>query len=272
MAKRQGLQAGSGSFGNAMRGWLYFGEDAPVRPVTSRAKRLRHPQRPGTTVQRQQPFGLPVSVPSAGGTRYELGHEFEHELEQVISQRVAERTRALEETIKTLHQRQHQLEVQAHYDTLTGLANRKLLQDRFQTAVERAKRSGDSFALLMIDLDGFKAVNDSFGHLAGDGVLVTVAQRLLACSRNCDTAARIGGDEFVLIVESIHDAAEVTSIGHKLIRALSQDIEVDDDTTVTIGASLGIAMYPDDGAGLSEMMSVADLAMYECKSSGHMSL
>lgn len=272
MAKPQGLQSGSGSFGNAMRGWLYFGDDIPISPADSRAKRSRHPRRLETPVQRQQRLGLPNPTLSAGVTRYELGHEFEHELEQMIAQRVTERTLELEQTIKTLHQRQHQLEVQAHYDTLTGLANRKLLQDRFQTAVERAKRSGDSFALLMIDLDGFKAVNDNFGHLAGDCVLVTVAQRLLACSRNCDTAARIGGDEFVLIVESIHDAGEVVSIGHKLIRALSEDIDLDDGTTVTIGASVGIALYPDDGAGLSQMLSVADLAMYECKSSGHMSL
>ena len=203
---------------------------------------------------------------------YQLGHDFEKELEQVIAHRVTERTRELERTIQSLRERQRQLEVQAHYDALTGLANRKLLQDRFQCAVERAKRSGDSFALLMIDLDGFKAVNDTYGHLAGDQVLVTIAQRLVAGSRNCDTAARIGGDEFVLIVEAIHDVAEVAGIAHKLVKALSQAIQIDDEIAVSIGASVGVALYPDDGAGLSQMLSVADLAMYECKSSGQMAL
>jgi diguanylate cyclase (GGDEF)-like protein len=204
--------------------------------------------------------------------RYELGHEFEIELEQVIAYRVAERTSDLEKTIELLRERQRQLEVQAHYDVLTGLANRKLLQDRFQTAVERAKRSGDSFALLMIDLDGFKAVNDKHGHLAGDQVLTTIAQRLVASSRNCDTAARVGGDEFVLILESIHDVAEVAGIAHKLLTALSEDIQIDEVNTVSVGASIGVALYPDDGDALSQMLSVADLAMYECKSSGQMAL
>jgi diguanylate cyclase (GGDEF)-like protein len=185
---------------------------------------------------------------------------------------VAQRTGELEKTIESLQERQRQLEVQAHYDALTGLANRKLLQDRFQCAAERAKRSGDSFALLMIDLDGFKAVNDKHGHMAGDQVLVTIAQRLVTSSRNCDTAARVGGDEFVLIVEAIHDVAEVAGIAHKLIKVISEDIQIDEENTVAVGASIGVALYPDDGDGLSQMLSVADLAMYECKSSGQMAL
>ena len=171
---------------------------------------------------------------------YQLAREFETELEQVIVHRVSQRTRELEQTIESLRERQRQLEVQAHYDALTGLANRKLLQDRFQTAVERSKRSGDSFALLMIDLDGFKAVNDNFGHLAGDQVLITVAQRLVLGARHCDTAARIGGDEFVLILEAIHDEREVARIAHKMIKTLSEDIQISGDNVVNIGASIGV--------------------------------
>jgi diguanylate cyclase (GGDEF)-like protein len=284
MTKRHDLQAGSGAFGNAMRGWLYFGDDAPNLPPGKPKSTPRVP-RPSQNLHAQKHAGKshlleskqpaakeapPSSVPRA--IRYELGHQFEIELEQVIAYRVAERTGELEKTIENLRERQRQLEVQAHYDALTGLANRKLLQDRFQTAVERAKRSGDSFALLMIDLDGFKAVNDRHGHLAGDQVLATIAQRLVANSRNCDTAARVGGDEFVLIVESIHDASEVAGIAHKLLKALSQDIQIDEENTVTVGASMGVALYPDDGDGLSQILSVADLAMYECKSSGQMAL
>ena len=273
MAKRHGLQAGSGAFGNAMRGWLYFGDDAPNLPPSQRMTRPRVPRLAQSLLKSPPPFSaqaLPSST--ARPVRYELGHQFEIELEQVIAYRVAERTSELEKTIEGLRERQRQLEVQAHYDALTGLANRKLLQDRFQTAVERARRSGDSFALLMIDLDGFKAVNDRYGHLAGDQVLATIAQRLVANSRNCDTAARVGGDEFVLIVESIHDASEVTGIAHKLLKALAQDIQVDEENAVTVGASIGVALYPDDGDGLSQMLAVADLAMYECKSSGQMAL
>ncbi len=304
MAKRKGLQAGSGAFGNAMRGWLYFGDDAPVLPRSPSPSKRRASQRTPGTRRAQSERGTSPSLSSSASAsssasrpsrpsrptpltalpqpsapsraqsamQYQLGHEFEIELEQVIAYRVAERTQALEQTIESLRERQRQLEVQAHYDALTGLANRKLLQDRFQTAVERAKRSGDSFALLMIDLDGFKAVNDTHGHMAGDQVLATIAQRLVANSRTCDTAARVGGDEFVLIVESIHDVAEVAGIAHKLIKTLSEEIQIDDDNSVTVGASIGVALYPDDGDGLSQMLSVADLAMYECKSSGQMAL
>lgn len=248
-----------------MRGWLYFGDDAPVLPRTPSPSRKPHASRSAPRVQ-------PGQARATRAIRHQLGHEFEFELEQVIAHRVAERTQELQRTIEFLRERQRQLEVQAHYDALTGLANRKLLQDRFQTAVERAKRSGDSFALLMIDLDGFKAVNDKYGHLAGDQVLATVAQRLVASSRHCDTAARVGGDEFVLILESIHGVAQVAGIARKLLNAISEGIQIDEENTVAVGASIGVALYPDDGDGLSQMLSVADLAMYECKTSGLMPL
>ena len=261
MARKHGLQGGSSAFGNAMRGWLYFGDDLPSLPDPSR------PSKPAMAAQHSSEENLARTE-----IGYEVARELETELEQVIVHRVSERTRELERTIESLRERERQLEVQAHYDALTGLANRKLLQDRFQTAVERSKRSGDSFALLMIDLDEFKAVNDTHGHLAGDQVLITVAQRLVSGARHSDTAARIGGDEFVLILESIHDVQEVARIAHKMIKALSEDIHIDTGIAVNIGASIGVALYPDDGAALSQMLSVADLAMYECKSSGQMAL
>ena len=287
MAKRDGLQAGSGAFGNAMRGWLYFGDDLPTPPIASRPTRPRRSRRAPNATARPTinpglsaptPKSAPVPLQSASVATpasevgYQLAREFETELEQVIAHRVTERTRELEQMVESLRERQRQLEVQAHYDALTGLANRKLLQDRFQCAVERSKRSGDSFALLMIDLDGFKAVNDTHGHLAGDQVLITVAQRLVAGCRHCDTAARMGGDEFVLILESIHDAGEVARIAHKMIKAICEDIQINDENSVNIGASIGVALYPEDGAALSQMLSVADLAMYECKSTGQMAL
>ena len=189
-----------------------------------------------------------------------------------VERQFSERTRELESTIAQLLDRQKQLEAEVNHDNLTGLANRKLLNDRFLCAMKRARRSGESFALLMIDLNGFKAVNDNHGHAAGDKVLVTVAQRLETTLRTCDTAARLGGDEFVVLVESIHAAQEVVQIARKLAQALAQDICLQSGARVTVGASMGMALYPDDGLDLSSMLCVADQAMYECKASGFMSL
>jgi len=101
---------------------------------------------------------------------------------------------------------------------------------------------------------------------------VTVAHRLQAALRTCDTAARMGGDEFVVLVESIHDAQEVSQIGRKLAGVLVNDIRLDSGATVTVGASIGLALYPDDGLDMTHMLYVADQAMYECKASGYMSL
>ena len=184
----------------------------------------------------------------------------------------AEHAAELEKVVAQLRERQVHLEAQANHDDLTGLANRKLLQDRFRCAAERAKRSGKCFALLMIDLDRFKAINDTHGHTAGDTVLVTVARRMVAALRTCDTVARLGGDEFVLIVESIHNPSEIIPIGRKLVHTLLDDIRLGDGATVSVGASLGLALYPHDGTNLADMLDVADSAMYQCKASGQMEL
>lgn len=241
-----------------MRGWLYFG-DEPLNRRDARSRKAASGHSSG--LANSAKFPLDHLDPALAGL-----------VAMEIEQRVADRTRDLENMVDMLQQRQMQLEVQAHHDPLTGLANRNLLEDRFQCAVERAKRSGDSFAVLMIDLDGFKSVNDTHGHLAGDKVLMDVSRRLAACLRTCDTAARLGGDEFVVILESIHDTGEVARIARKLVRALFEDIELPNHCVVNVGASIGIALYPDDGLDLSGMLAIADQAMYECKTTGHMSL
>lgn len=192
--------------------------------------------------------------------------------EDHVERRIAERTRELEGVIAQLRARQQQLEAEVNHDSLTGLANRKLLDDRCQCAVQRAQRHVECFGLLMIDLNGFKAINDTHGHAAGDKVLVTVAQRLRATLRTCDTAARIGGDEFVVLVESIHDAQELSDIGRKLVTAIAKHICLENGVSVAVGASVGMAIYPDDGLDISRMLHVADQAMYECKASGFMNL
>ncbi len=174
--------------------------------------------------------------------------------------------------ISGLKAREQLLMVQAHHDDLTGLANRLLLTDRFHSAVARAKRSGLSFAILMIDLNDFKAVNDNHGHAAGDAVLVAIAKRLVGAVRACDTVARLGGDEFVLIIESIDNPQELDSIGEKLFDTLADAVTLDSGVHLSIGASVGLALYPDDGSDFNTLLNVADHAMYQCKSSALMAL
>ena len=189
-----------------------------------------------------------------------------------LEQQVALRAQELQKEIAELQARQQMLVVQAQHDSLTGLANRALLTDRFQFAVERAKRSAKPFAIFMIDLNDFKSVNDDHGHGAGDAVLVTMARRLVGALRASDTVARFGGDEFVLIIESIESQSEFLAISEKLFDTLSRPITLDNGVIVTTGASLGAALYPVDGLEMTELLHVADQAMYECKSSGLMNL
>lgn len=160
----------------------------------------------------------------------------------------------------------------AFLDPMTGLANRLLLMDRFEVAMRHARRSGKKFAVLMLDLNKFKAINDTYGHAAGDKVLITVAQRLVSIVRESDTVARLGGDEFVLIVESITERAQLEALGHKLVDVVSQNLILDSGEAVAVGASVGYAWYPRDGDNLRDILDVADQAMYTCKTSGLMPL
>lgn len=198
----------------------------------------------------------------------DLRENQELRVEQVVSQRV----QALQTEIALLLAREQLLKAQAHHDDLTGLANRILLADRFHLAVERAKRSGKSFALFMIDLNDFKNINDHCGHAAGDAVLITVARRLVGAVRASDTVARLGGDEFVLIIESIEEPQELVHLGQKLIATLAETIALDSGTVLNVGASAGLAVYPDDGVEMNDLLCIADHAMYECKFTGSMSL
>lgn len=178
----------------------------------------------------------------------------------------------LRETLDSLQAAEKVLKAQAYYDHLTGLANRTLLVDRFQLAIERSKRSHIPFATVMIDLNNFKSINDRHGHAAGDQVLVTIGKRLLEAVRASDTVSRLGGDEFVLIIESIDDKRELAHIGQKLMEMLAENVPLDCGTVISVGGSLGFALYPGDGSSMDSMLQVADQAMYECKSSGLMPL
>ncbi|MEI8158330.1 MAG: GGDEF domain-containing protein [Burkholderiales bacterium] len=162
------------------------------------------------------------------------------------------------------------LKQHAFFDPLTGLANRLLLVDRFQLAMQHAKRSRKQFAVLMIDLNKFKAINDTYGHAAGDTVLVAVANRLVSAVRASDTVARLGGDEFALIIESVSDRDQIATLGQKLIDMLTDEVKLDSGDVVSLGGSIGIAWYPKDGENLKDILDVADQAMYFCKTSGIM--
>jgi diguanylate cyclase (GGDEF)-like protein len=178
----------------------------------------------------------------------------------------------LHQAIAELQHSKRVLSAQAHFDPLTGLANRALLADRFHLAIERAKRSKIPFAVVMIDLNGFKAVNDTYGHAAGDYVLVAVGKRLLDAVRASDTVARLGGDEFVLLIESVQARHELETLGQKLIDALSHRVVLPSGHGVSAGGSIGFALFPDDGLNMDDLLHVADNAMYECKTSGLMPL
>ena len=171
-----------------------------------------------------------------------------------------------------LHSHVKLLMQQAYYDSLTGLGNRNLLADRFKFAVERFKRSKATFALLMIDLNHFKFINDNYGHRAGDEVLITSSRRLVSAVRASDTVVRLGGDEFLLLIERAGKCNDVFHLGQKLIDSLSEEIALSCGEVVSVGASVGIAQFPKDGFDFSRLVEFADQSMYECKTSGRMPL
>jgi diguanylate cyclase (GGDEF)-like protein len=152
----------------------------------------------------------------------------------------------------------------AFHDELTGLPNRRLFQDRLSIAIERARRSSEKTALLVIDLDHFKQVNDTLGHHAGDLLLQQVSLLFAGRVRNCDTVARTGGDEFSIILEGIATCEAARQVAQSLAENLTEPIEIG-GKRISIGASVGVAIYPDDAVELEALCIAADLRMYEEK-------
>lgn len=173
--------------------------------------------------------------------------------------------------IKDLTEQQHSAELiwhQANFDRLTDLPNRALFFDRLSQECSAARRNGKRVALLFADLDAFKAVNDHFGHDAGDVVLRTTASRWLACVRGTDTIARLGGDEFAVILGNLDSQQEASAIAGKIIATLQQRIDLGDSQSCSVGVSIGIAIYPDHAVEMDSLLQAADKAMYDCKASG----
>jgi diguanylate cyclase (GGDEF)-like protein len=187
--------------------------------------------------------------------------------EQVLESRVAKRTSELEEANAQLRQKEKDLEHMTRHDMLTGLANRMLLDDRLERAIAHAKRGGRGAAVLVIDLDEFKAINDNHGHAIGDDLLKGVAERLRQTVRESDTVARLGGDEFVIVLETLHETKEALHIADKLLSEAAKPLQLDPGP-VQIGLSIGIAFYPQDGANSEELLKRADQAMYAAKAGG----
>jgi diguanylate cyclase (GGDEF)-like protein/PAS domain S-box-containing protein len=155
----------------------------------------------------------------------------------------------------------------AHHDALTGLPNRVLLNDRIRQAIAQAHRAEALVAVLFIDLDRFKTINDSLGHVVGDRLLQSVASRILVCLREGDTVSRLGGDEFVLVLPGLEEASGATTVATKVLEVLSHSFHLHgNDLHVT--ASVGISLYPMDGADAETLMRHADTAMYHAKDSG----
>lgn len=161
---------------------------------------------------------------------------------------------------------EEQLSYQAFHDSLTGLANRHFFHDRLQQALALADRTGRTFALLFLDLDDFKQVNDDFGHAGGDWLLQTVAQRLAGCLRDMDTAARLGGDEFGVLAEGLVYRGGATVLARRILRACHQPVIVGDQN-VSLGLSIGISLNT-PGISIEQMLHNADRAMYTAKHNG----
>ena len=171
------------------------------------------------------------------------------------------------QTQKLLDIQTQKLRYQAHHDALTDLPNRALFQERLEQSVADAKRDGQKFALLFLDLDQFKNINDTLGHHVGDEVLVEVAKRIQTLIRKEDTLSRLGGDEFTLIVKNINDENDAARVAQKIINIL-QDPIVLNNVKLYVSSSIGIAIYPDHSAVPNNLVKYADVAMYKAKDAG----
>ncbi len=187
--------------------------------------------------------------------------------QQELDQHVEERTRELTRLNAELRSQRQSLETLAHRDPLTGLANRNLLDANLAAAIGRAHVEQRQLALLLIDLDGFKPINDTYGHAIGDTLLKLIAQRLEHSVRAGDVVTRLGGDEFVLVLEGFRDPADVVLTGQKIVATISKPVVIG-DVQIQVGASIGAALFPVDGDAPMTLLQSADEAMYEAKRAG----
>jgi len=196
------------------------------------------------------------------------------EARDTLEQQVVERTRELANTVKQLQveieEREKmtaELQFLANHDALTGLPSLRLCKDRLDQSLAEARRKHQTSAVMFLDLDGFKAINDRHGHEFGDSVLRATAERITSEIRETDTVARIGGDEFVIILSSLPESNIANRIAASLVEAISVPLNVD-GVEVAISASIGISLYPENGVTAEELIRSADQAMYGIKREG----
>ncbi|MFA9218681.1 MAG: putative bifunctional diguanylate cyclase/phosphodiesterase [Sphingomonadaceae bacterium] len=175
--------------------------------------------------------------------------------------------RALRAELELHRNAEQRLQFIAHHDVLTGLPNRLQFQIQLEHGLAFARRHGSLLALLFIDIDRFKSINDTLGHEAGDQVLMQFAQRLQHAVREVDTVARQGGDEFIVLLTELHSGADAARVADKIIAAMAAPFSID-GAALSVGASIGIAVYPDDDDDMDALIEKADLAMYAAKQRG----
>lgn len=187
------------------------------------------------------------------------------QVNRALEKEVKERHLMEQELAKVMDQQKETLHASLH-DALTGLPNRVLFNDRLEHGMEQAKRHGWTLAVMFLDLDKFKTINDSYGHAAGDAVLLTVANRLKETTRNDDTISRHGGDEFLYLLMEINEEHDAALIAEKIIKAVQEPCEVSVGE-LTVSTSIGISIYPRDGTTVEALIMSADAAMYRAKQS-----
>jgi len=222
------------------------------------SERLQHVLRSGEPVPRiEQKYvradGTEVDVEVASAAIIYRGRPAVHSVVRDITDR-----KLAEEKIRHM----------ATHDVLTDLPSLRLGKDRLSMALGTARRHKNLAAVMFIDLDDFKAVNDAHGHAAGDNVLKEVANRLRSSVRETDTVARVGGDEFLLIATELHSSDDAARIAEKVVHLVSQPVILNHDQQATVGASVGIALYPDHGEDIDQLIKQADQAMYQVKNTG----
>ena len=190
-----------------------------------------------------------------------------HSAQRDLARAVEVRTNELSEANRQLQMREAQLQYAAHHDSLTGLGNRRHLMEFAESALDDARRHGNSMALLLIDLDHFKPINDTHGHDAGDFVLQSVAQRLRHCVRTEDCVARLGGDEFAVLVGGSNAEQHARDIAERLLRELAKPVEFAKQWLV-ITPSIGVALFPGDALQFGKLYKAADQALYRVKGAG----